>query len=208
MLLRDGNAFGMNLVRAFIAIEIPSPFQTAIDQQTDSLRKSADASLVRWVKSNNLHLTLKFLGDMAATHIQFLTQMLTAEAEKYQTFEIQIGKLGSFPSSKRPRVIWVGIQAPSTLEALQRGIDSASSRLGYPSEARPFSPHLTIGRVRPNLNSNSLQLVQMALDSHHVGLIGTVAVNAIHLIKSDLQPKGSIYTRLFSAPLTVNQPKR
>jgi len=197
----------MSLVRVFIAIEIPAPLQTAIDQQTDSLRNSADISLVRWVNPYNLHLTLKFLGDVSSKNIQFLTQMLTAEAGQYPTFEIQIGKLGSFPTSKRPRVIWIGIQAPAALEALHHGIDSAATRLGYASEARPFSPHLTIGRVRPHLPATDLQRVQRALESHPVGLIGKAPVNAIHLIKSELQPEGSVYTRLFSAPLAVTNPR-
>jgi RNA 2',3'-cyclic 3'-phosphodiesterase len=192
----------MSLVRAFIAIDIPSALQIAIDQQTESLRADADASLVRWVKSYNLHLTLKFLGDVSSTNIPFITHMLTTEAAKYEPFQIQVGKLGSFPTSKRPRVIWVGIQAPAALQELYRGIDSAATRLGYTSEARPFSPHLTIGRVRPNLPVTSVQRLQAALESHEIDGIGKADIDTVHLIKSDLRPEGSVYTRLFSTPLS------
>jgi 2'-5' RNA ligase len=189
----------MALIRAFIALEIPSHIQIAIDQQTTNLRKAADSSLVRWVKPANIHLTLKFLGDISSTNIPFLTQMLTAEAAQFPAFELQIGNLGSFPTSKRPRVIWIGIQAPAVLEALQRGIESAANRLGYTSEDRSYSPHLTIGRVKQHLAPTDLQRIHAALESNYVGMLGKVEVGAVHLIRSDLQPTGSVYTRLFSA---------
>lgn len=191
----------MSLVRAFIAIEIPPPIQFGIDQQTVGLRDAADSRLVRWVQPSNLHLTLKFLGDISLTSVQFLAQMLTAAAAQHEAFEVQIGTLGCFPSSKRARVIWIGIQAPPALETLRRGIEAGTRRLGYPAEARGFSPHLTIGRVKERLSATESQRVQNALDSHHVGVIGNAEVNSVHLIKADLQPTGSIYTRLFSAPL-------
>ena len=191
----------MPLVRAFIALEIPPPIRSAIAECTAGLRNTVDTSLVRWVPSENLHLTLKFLGDVSSTTIPFITQMLTAEAGQCPAFELQIGTLGCFPTSKRPRVIWVGIRAPAVLEALQRGIESAADRLGYASEARPFSLHLTIGRVRSNLPAADLQRIHAALESHPLGMLGSAEIDAVHLIKSELRPAGSVYTRLFSAPL-------
>ncbi len=190
----------MSLLRTFIAIEIPTPLQDAIHQRTLGLRQAADAS-VRWVAPHNLHLTLKFLGDVSSANIQFLIQMLTQEAAQHAGFTLQIGGLGSFPNSKRPRVIWVGIQAPAELEALQRGVESGAARLGYSAEARPFSPHLTIGRVKQNLSAAEQQTLQAALEATHVGQIGRAEVSEVHLIKSDLQPSGSVYTRLHSAKL-------
>ena len=197
----------MSLVRAFIALEIPPSIQTGIGQQTVQLRQSADSSLVRWVPPGNLHLTLKFLGDISLTSVQFLAQMLTAAAAQHETFELQVGTLGSFPSSKRARVIWIGIQAPSALETLQRGIEAGAQRLGYPSDGRSFSPHLTIGRVKDRLSAPESQRLHNALDSHHVGMIGNAEVNSVHLIKSDLQPTGAMYTRLFSAPFATSASK-
>ncbi len=194
----------MSLVRAFIAIDIPTPIQTAIDEQTQNLREQAGASLVRWVKPCNLHLTLKFLGEVSTANVQLLTQMLTTEVARYPSFEIELGRLGSFPTTRRPRVIWIGIQAPAVLETLQRAIESAAARLGYAAEERAFSPHLTIGRVRSNLAAAQLRLVQSALESHTVGSLGKAEVEAVHLIKSDLQPEGSVYTRLFSAALAAS----
>ncbi len=193
----------MSLLRAFIALEIPVLIQDAIQQQTAGLRKAANSSLVRWVPAHNLHLTLKFLGDVSTSNLQFVTQMLTREASQHPSFSLRIGRLGSFPNSRRARVIWVGIHAPAELETLQRGIESAAARLGYEAEERPFSPHLTIGRVKQSVTPADQAQVRAALEATQVGQIGEAKVTSVHLMKSDLQPTGSVYSRLFSAPLAT-----
>jgi 2'-5' RNA ligase len=191
----------MTLLRAFIAIEIPLPIRQAILEQTESLRRALGPALVRWVPIENMHLTLKFLGDVSPTNLELISQMLTNEAAGCAPFSIQVGGLGSFPTPRRARVIWVGIQAAAALESLQRGIDSASARLGYESEARPFSPHLTIGRVKQQIPATGHQTIRAALEQTQVGALGSAEISAVHLFKSDLQSSGAVYTRLFSAPL-------
>ena len=190
----------MSMLRAFIALEIPSEIQMKVHQETNTLRKGID-SLVRWVPTHNMHLTLKFLGDISPNNLEFLMQMLRREAEAIHCFAIHLAGLGSFPSLKRPRVIYVGIQAPSALEVLQRGIESASRRLGYETEERPFSAHLTLGRVKQNISAVDQQKIRRALENTQVDLLGTARVDSVHLYKSELNPGGSIYTRLYSAPL-------
>jgi 2'-5' RNA ligase len=130
-----------------------------------------------------------------------LEQMLSAEVSQHRAFEMEFGGLGAFPNPKRPRVIWIGIQAPAGLDALQHGIEAATATLGYPDEQRPFSPHLTIGRVKQNAGSAGIQQIRTALDETKVGSLGTARVSAVHLFQSDLKPSGAVYTRLFSAPL-------
>jgi 2'-5' RNA ligase len=199
------NQKGVKLLRAFIAIELPASLQQAIQMETASLHKALGSSLVRWVPPQNVHLTLKFLGDISPANIELLMQMLTREADQCSTFDIQIVGIGSFPTQRRPRVIWVGLNAPSSLETLQRGIESAAARLGYSQEERPFSPHLTIGRVHQNLSTMDLQMVRAALEAAQVDDMGTTTVKSIDLFKSDLQSTGSIYTKLFAAPLKTHQ---
>jgi 2'-5' RNA ligase len=194
----------MGLLRSFIAIELPPTIQEEIQSKTAELRNVLDSSLVRWVPSRNIHLTLKFLGDTSTANIELLKLILTREASRHPPFEMRISGLGSFPTSRRPRVIWVGLHAPSVLESLQRGIESETARMGYASEERPFSPHLTIGRVRQDPSPSGLQKIRAALESTRIGDLGSITIDAIHLFKSDLQPAGSIYTCLFTAPL--NQP--
>ncbi len=191
----------MSLLRAFIAIELPVPIQNAIQQETAVLRQALDSTLVRWVPSHNVHLTLKFLGDVSPANIKLLTQTLSQEADQQPAFDIQIGGIGSFPTSRRPRVIWIGLHAPAVLESLQRCIESAAARLGYAPEERPFSPHLTIGRVRQNLPASSIQKIRTSLEATKVGNLGSAKVDSIHLFKSDLNSNGSVYTKLSSAPL-------
>ena len=191
----------MNLVRAFVAIELPIFLQDAIQTATASLRKTLGPDLMRWTPPHNVHLTLKFLGDVSPANIDILKQMLTMESAQYSAFDMRVEGIGSFPTPKRPRVLWVGLNAPAALPSIVHGIETASARLGFPAEERGFSPHLTIARVRQNKSTADLQKISAALDETKVGILGVAHIDAIDLYKSDLQPGGSVYTRLFSAPL-------
>lgn len=191
----------MSLLRTFIAVEISHSMQETIRQKTESLRRATGTSLVRWVPTQNIHLTLKFLGDVSLANIDTLTQMLRAEADSCPPFDIHISGLGSFPNSKRPRVLFIGIQAPAELEALYRGIESGTARLGYESEERGFSPHLTLGRVRQYISASDQQRIRKALEEAQVDSLGTARVDSVQIYKSELKPSGSVYTKLFSAPL-------
>ena len=190
----------MSMLRLFIAVEIPAELQQKVDKETSRLRKELDA-LVRWVRVENMHLTLRFLGDVSPSNVEFLMQMLRNEAEAVPCFNIQLTGLGSFPSLRRPRVIYIGIQAPAMLDTLQRGIETATHRLGYESEERPFSAHLTLGRVKQNVTATDQQKIRRAIESTQVDLLGGAGVDSVHLFKSELKPSGSVYTRLYSAPL-------
>jgi 2'-5' RNA ligase len=126
---------------------------------------------------------------------------LSNEASKFEPFDVLVEGMGAYPSSRRPRVLWIGLTAPPVLASLQHEIDMATARLGYASEEREFSPHLTIGRVRQNATGAELQKIRGELEQAKVGRLGSFRVDAMHLFKSDLQPTGSIYTRLFTAQL-------
>ena len=190
----------MSLLRAFIAVELPIEIRQAACTATSKLRKEI-GELVRWVPLENMHLTLKFLGDVAPSNMDMLSQMLRAETELFNCFDLGLNGLGSFPSPKRPRVIYIGIQAPAALESLYRGIESASRRLGYESEERGFSPHLTLGRVKQNVTATEQQMIRRALEQTKIDSLGTARVDSVQLFKSDLKPTGSVYTQLYSAPL-------
>ncbi len=188
-------------LRAFIAIETPRPMQEAIGRQTAALRQRLPAPLVRWVPPENIHLTLKFLGETSITTLEQLVTLLRTAAEEHSPFELSAAGLGVFPNRAQPRVIWIGLTAPAALLALQRDIEGICARLGYSPEDRPFSPHLTIGRVNPRLNTEEKQRLRQALEERQIGELGTIQVNAFHVFKSDLQPEGAVYTRLYTLPL-------
>lgn len=191
----------MNLLRAFIAIELPQQLQDTLEKQTTRLRQSLGDDLVRWIPVQNMHLTLKFLGNIAASHVEFLKQLITQTADSHSAFDLQISGIGSFPNSKRARILWAGIHAPAGLASLQKSIETGTIRLGYEREERPFSPHLTLGRVRQNIDPAGLQKIRTILDTIQLGNIGSARVDSIYLYKSEPQTSGSVYTKLFSAPL-------
>ena len=194
----------MSRLRAFIAAEIPLDIRQDIEHATSNLRRGT-GSLIRWVAVENMHLTLKFLGDIPTANVEVLTQMIRAEADSFNCFDIHLTGIGSFPNPKRPRVIYIGIQAPAELEAFQRQLESATRRLGYNSEERAFAPHLTIGRVRQNIPQDDQQKIRRALEASKIDSPGTAKVNSVHLYKSDLKPTGPVYTKLFSAHLKKTQ---
>ena len=192
----------MSLLRVFIAIELSTHVCDAIQKQTARLRQALGNDLIRWVPTQNMHLTLKFLGDTTTAYLDFLKQLVAREAGAHSQFTLQLGGLGSFPNSRKPRLLWIGIHAPVNLASLQKGIEAGATRLGYEQEERAFSPHLTIGRVRQTVTLPELEKIRSTLNTIQLGNIGLARVDSIHLFKSDLQPGGSIYTKLFSAPLS------
>lgn len=98
-------------------------------------------------------------------------------------------------------MIWIGVQAPETLKALNEELEAATAKLGFPPEKRSFNPHLTIGRVKRHISPAEIQSIEQALLSSNISHIDTVEVKDLHLFKSDLKPTGAVYTKLYSAPL-------
>jgi 2'-5' RNA ligase len=191
----------MGLLRTFIAADIPPSIQNSIQHCVDDLRHTLGNSSVRWVSVHNIHLTLKFLGNISAVNVEDLARILPPEADSHAAFDISISGLGSFPNSKRARVLYIGIQPSAGLDALQRGIEAACGSAGFKSESRHFSPHLTIGRVRQRVSSSDQARIHKMLNETKIDSLGTARVDSIHLYKSERNAGGSVYTRLFSAPL-------
>jgi 2'-5' RNA ligase len=189
------------MLRSFIAIELPAGIQKAILAGTAGLQNACPKPLVRWLPPENIHLTLKFLGDVSPANLEQLAEALAVETVKHDPFNISVGGLGAFPNPRRARVIWIGLEAPAGLLTLQHSVESVSSRLGYTSEERPFSAHLTIGRTGQNCSAADLAAIRAGLEACLVGPLGTVKVAAVQIFKSELNPTGSVYTRLYSLPL-------
>jgi RNA 2',3'-cyclic 3'-phosphodiesterase len=187
----------MSLIRAFLALEISPPLQESISRHSAAL-KQALPDTIRWVATEKIHLTFKFLGNASPASLQDLTHVLSAVIVQQQTFNISVGGFGVFPNPKRPRILWIGIQAPPDLERLSRAIETTCARLGYPLEEKPFNPHLTIGRLRDGADLSSLR---PALQEVEIGPLGSMAVSSITLFRSDLRPQGPNYTPLAHLPL-------
>jgi 2'-5' RNA ligase len=197
----------MNIVRAFIAIPLLVEIQKHLDEVSGQLRNRLGEEVIRWVRPKNIHLTLKFLGDVQGVDIEPIKQILDDAAAQLDPFEFEVGGLGAFPSNQRARVIWIGIQAPAQLMELQKSIDLKTAALGYASEERDFSPHLTLGRVRKSTSvsksstAEDIRRIGQVLQEEKVNKLGTNRVEAVYLYKSDLQSGGSVYTVLHQAAL-------
>lgn len=191
----------MPVLRAFIALELSAEISQRLDQISAELKQRVPLNTVRWVPARNIHLTLIFLGDVSTPNLETLQKTIFMESGNFPPFEISIGGVGAFPSAHRPRVIWVGVTAPEILNILQQSIETGVSQLGYPRDERPFSPHLTLGRLTRNATPADLQRVGEVLRGYNIGFLGTVQVQAVHLFRSELSPTGARYTRMFSAPL-------
>lgn len=185
----------MTLIRAFIAIPLPSEIKTELNTIIQKF-KAQQILGVRWVVVENIHLTLKFLGDTSAVDLAQLTKFLQAEGATHPSFSVEVVGIGAFPNPRRPRIIWVGLQAPAVLNDLVAGIESAAVNIGIQPEHRPFSPHLTLGRVKKYASPTDLQNLSAALDSIKVGTAGVFNVNQFTLFRSDLRPQGPLYSVL------------
>jgi len=189
----------MSVIRAFIAIDLPSEIQDCLEKVTSQLKEQMGDAPVRWAATRNIHLTLKFLGDVSINNLEVLTDMLRAEAASQHAMVISIGGLGAYPKMRSPRVIWVGMEAPAELMAFQRGIDTRVARVGYSRDRRPFSPHLTLGRVSRNAAPQEIRKIGDVLNLQKIGYLGIARIRSVHLIRSDLKPDGAVYTKLFTA---------
>jgi 2'-5' RNA ligase len=191
----------MSIIRAFIAIHIPANIQLELDKISSRIEGMVNSRAIRRVPARNIHLTLKFLGDGSTNQIELLKKLLQSEASRFPTFGISIGGIGAFPTVRRPRVAWIGVEAPETLNALQAGIDTETARLGYASEDRPFSPHLTLARIAPNASNEDVRRAGEVIAGLKIGLVGIFQANEVHLMRSDLNPGGAVYSSLYAAPL-------
>jgi RNA 2',3'-cyclic 3'-phosphodiesterase len=188
-------------LRAFIAVEIPAEIQRLIQQGTASLQNALPKPLVRWVETKNLHLTLKFLGDVSAENLEKLAGVIELELVTQPVFKMSVAGLGVFPGYHQPRIIWVGLEAPKVLSSLQQSVEASAVRLAFLPEERPFSPHLTIGRVRQGSTQADRLKIREALEAATFTSIGPFDVKAVTIFRSDLRPTGPVYTSLYALPM-------
>jgi len=187
----------MNLtkLRVFFAIEIP---EKQITQISGLIRNSFAPlnSSISWIKSSNLHITLKFLDELDQQHLTSLIKAISGNLTEFSSLSLKINGLGLFPESGKPRVLWIGIDKNPTLKSLTEMIEQQAHFLGYAKEHRRFSPHLTIGRVKHVLSkSDEIELLKSVKNNLYVNF-GQFEVNKLILFKSTLLPTGAVYSPL------------
>ena len=183
-------------LRSFISIELPDELKTCLEEIQGELKKcKAD---IRWVKTKNIHLTLKFLGNINETDTEAITGVIRSACSKYQPFDLKVTGLGVFPGPRSPRVLWVGMDDSEILGGLQDEIDRGLASLGIEREKRKFSPHITLGRFK---SSRGRELLLKKIPSLRGGGIGTINVKYVNLMRSDLHPDGARYSKISEVAL-------
>ncbi len=186
-------------LRTFLAIDLPSEMHKTIAQKQESLRR--ELPQINWVKSENLHITLKFLGDTPEGTIDELKQVVQQAVKNISPFVITVRGFGVFPDKRAPRTIWTGIDCEqSALEDLALQVESSVMSLGFPEEKKAFRPHLTLARIKKD-NLAIGQAIQKSGILTDPFVFGRLLVEQVTLFKSDLRPTGSVYTKLWAVPL-------
>lgn len=185
------------ILRTFIAIELAESLRIALQRVQEKLKFQTPPGSVRWVGPDGIHLTLKFLGDTSRSRVSEIESALQAACAGFERFEFSVEGRGCFPNFRRPRVIWVAVREKNgALTRLQAAIERNVAPLGWPTEERAFSPHLTLGRVSKGADDRMTVAVGQAVEKFVVEQIGQQEVSAVSLMRSDIRPTGAIYSRL------------
>ncbi len=179
----------MEKLRLFIALPLTSELRRRLEVITESL--SEKISGVRWSKTENIHLTLKFLGDIEEKKVSAIKQVLQKVAARHGPFELNVGELGVFPGFRKPRVIWAGVREEGeSLKLLVQDLEQSLARMGFKREKREYSPHLTLGRVKVTHAPPELREI---FSSRGAESLGRLRMDVILLIKSTLTGEGPVY---------------
>jgi len=187
-------------IRCFIALNLPAEIKGRLAELEARLKEArADVS---WVKPENVHLTLKFLGGVEEARVPLVKRAVQEGLRREGPLVLTLAGLGVFPNPRSPRVVWVGVGGDTErLQNLQERLEQALGEVGFPREARSFSPHITLGRMRSRQGATGLMELVGRLGANEVG---SMRAESIELMRSQLHPAGAVYTILESFPLSAS----
>jgi len=198
----------MEQVRSFIAIELPDGLKEELSQLQSRLKSGSQLS-VKWVDPYGVHLTIKFLGNVAADKLGEITEAIEKAAGKISPFHLEVKELGAFPNLRRVQVVWVGMSGElDKLIQLHQRIESNLVPLGFAPESRPFSPHLTVARFRGRVSLDERQRFGQVIANTDFESVHAIEVDAISLMRSQLTKEGAIYSRINSVELSKSHLSR
>ena len=192
---------GEKQVRSFIAIPVPADGLQVLEDAVERLDLELGKS-VRWVRSEGVHLTLKFMGNIPEGMVARVLEALPPVAARFAPIDLSISGMGVFPSPRRPRVLWAGLRGDlETLSALQLAVDDAVGKLGLPKEQRAFSPHLTLGRVRRDVAEGQLRKIGQVVAAGELPGAPSWTADTVNLMRTELDPAGSRHYLVGSASI-------
>ena len=184
-------------LRTFIAIELPERIHAALRQLQNDLKKYRFN--VRWVRTENIHLTLKFLGNTQASDVQSAAEAIAAAAETQDAFELKASGIGVFPNIRNPRVFWTGLsENVHALRSLHMSLEKHLEEQGFEKESRRFKGHLTLGRAKGKIDTRRMMDAIVACGAFSSDVF---SIRHITFFQSHLQKGGAVYTRIMKAPL-------
>jgi 2'-5' RNA ligase len=187
-------------MRLFIAIELTDQARAKITELQSRLKSLSPPYAVRWTVPQNIHLTLHFLGNVAADDLEEVAGAVGAAAATCSSFLLNLSNLGCFPNTRRPRIVWIGVSGDTKmLTTLHLALaEQLRQRIGFQPEARPYAPHLTIGRVKEGIAQRKLEQLGQVLTQEipQVGQLVNLPAHEIILMQSDLKSTGPVYTPL------------
>jgi 2'-5' RNA ligase len=189
----------MEKIRTFVAVELSA---AVIDRAADLIdRLRASGARVKWVEPHNMHLTLKFLGDVPEGEIPGLCRAVAETAGEFARFDVSLVGAGAFPDTRRPRTVWIGIdKGLHELSRLYEALEKALKKIGFPKESRRFHPHLTIGRVREG-GPAARQLGQL-IEEHRDFDAAGATIDKMVVFASFLDKSGPTYRAMGTASLS------
>jgi 2'-5' RNA ligase len=192
----------MSTLRTFIAVELSEEVRADLRGLQGHLREQVSPQSVRWVRPEIIHLTLKFLGDTPLAQVEEVKSALGMAAASARPFAFTVGGVGCFPNTRRPRVIWVGLQEHTgALRQLRDLVEDHVAQIGFPTEKRRFSPHLTLGRVHRRASKSEVREIGEVVATSAIGTVGEMMVYTVSYLKSDLRPSGALHTTIFEVSL-------
>jgi 2'-5' RNA ligase len=194
----------MTTIRSFIAVELSDEARTALADLQNRLKTIVPPHAVRWTAPASIHLTLHFLGDITPEDIARITDVLRISAGTCSAFNLSLGGLGCFPNTRRPRIIWAGVSGQiQVLTKLHQDLGEKLKVIGYSPETRPYSPHLTLGRVKDGIPQRLISQLGQALEQAQgeIEHLAELPVTEISLMRSELNPAGAVYTQIASVAL-------
>ena len=189
----------MQTIRTFFAIALPTLTLQQIENEFSDLKNSLPQK-IKWIAFSSMHITIKFIGEFNLEHQSSIQKDLRSHLSGLGEIKLSFGKLGVFPNTKNPRVVWLGLNIPGQLIELARTVNLITSNYGYIPEKRGFSPHLTLGRVRKNISARNRELIGQVISNYKFTEIEPFITNRLSFIKSSLTPQGPVYSILFKTP--------